>query len=72
VKYFIYLQAYSVYIEISCPNIPLLDDLRVQIPELEAFNFYQFDLKETVEIVSHTNIVVYLYKYNSDNFITYI
>ncbi|CAI6355757.1 unnamed protein product [Macrosiphum euphorbiae] len=47
----ILLNAYSVYIEMSCPNIPLLDDLKVQIPELEAFNFYQFDLKETVEIV---------------------
>jgi len=70
VKYFKYLQAYSVYIEISCPNIPLLDNLKIQIPELEAFNFHQFDLEETVEIVSYINIVVYLY--NSYTFITYI
>lgn len=50
-KGYILLNAYSVYIEISCPNIPLLDNLKIQIPELEAFNFHQFDLEETVEIV---------------------
>ncbi|KAL4154531.1 hypothetical protein QTP88_000389 [Uroleucon formosanum] len=50
-KGYILLNAYNVYIEISCPNIPLLDNLKVQIPELEAFHFHQFDLKETVEIV---------------------
>ncbi|XP_016659495.1 uncharacterized protein LOC100161477 isoform X5 [Acyrthosiphon pisum] len=50
-KGYISLNTYSVYIEIFCPNIPLLDNLKVQIPELEAFNFHQFDLKETIEIV---------------------
>lgn len=46
---------YSVYIEISCPNFPLFDNLTVHIPELEDFNFYQFEFKEAVEIVSFTN-----------------
>ncbi|XP_025196752.1 E3 ubiquitin-protein ligase FANCL isoform X2 [Melanaphis sacchari] len=47
----ILLDMHSIYIEIYCPDIPLLDNLKIQIPELEAFNFYQFDLNEKVEII---------------------
>ncbi|XP_022175544.1 E3 ubiquitin-protein ligase FANCL-like isoform X2 [Myzus persicae] len=73
-KGYISLNAYSVYIEISCPNIPLLDNLKVQIPELDAFNFHQFDLKETVEIVivwkqdSSTNLSNLSYVYADEKF----
>jgi hypothetical protein len=42
----------SVYIEISCPNIPQLDNLEVHIPEFKELKFDQFNLKKTVETVS--------------------
>lgn len=48
-----FLQVHSIYIEISCPNMPLLDNLKIKIPEFQAFDFYQFDLNEQVEIVSY-------------------
>jgi hypothetical protein len=41
--------------------MPLLDNLKIKIPEFEAFSFCQFDLNENVEIVSYSNIVIYLY-----------
>ncbi|XP_028044428.1 E3 ubiquitin-protein ligase FANCL isoform X1 [Rhopalosiphum maidis] len=47
----ILLNVYSIYVEISCPNMPLLDNLKIKIPEFEAFNFWQFDLNESVEII---------------------
>lgn len=42
---------HSICIEVSCPNIPQLENLDVSIPDYEFFNFYQFNLKETVEKV---------------------
>lgn len=33
--------------------MPLLDNLKIKIPEFQAFDFYQFDLNEQVEIVSY-------------------
>ncbi|XP_025423569.1 uncharacterized protein LOC112692953 isoform X2 [Sipha flava] len=51
-KGFILLNMYdSVYIEISCPNIPQLDNLEVHIPEFKELKFDQFNLKKTVETI---------------------
>lgn len=47
----ILLSVHSIYIEISCPNMPLLDNLKIKIPEFQVFDFYQFDLNEQVEII---------------------
>lgn len=42
----------SVYVEISCPNIPQLDNLQVHIPEFKDLKFDQFNLKKAVKKVS--------------------
>lgn len=46
--------------------MPLLDNLKIKIPEFQAFDFYQFDLNEQVEIVSN-NVIFLCYNYNSQN-----
>jgi len=57
-----------VFIWISSPNLPLLDNLEFQFPILDAIKCHQFDFKETVQIVSYTNIFAYPYnRHNSQN-----
>lgn len=41
-----------VYVEISCPNIPQLDNLEVNVPEFNDLKLDQFNLKTAINMVS--------------------
>lgn len=52
------INGHLINVEIYCPDIPKLDNLEVCIPEIEKFNLYAFDLKDTVNTIkTKTNLL---------------